>query len=43
MRAAFQKPLTSSRPPVVVLPASEAVGTTAPKMALLICCAVAPG
>ena len=38
-----QKPLTSSRPPVTVLPLREAVGTAEPRIADLICAAVSPG
>ncbi|SEJ35678.1 hypothetical protein SAMN05216327_1092 [Dyadobacter sp. SG02] len=38
-KAAF----TSSRPPVTVFPAREAVGTALDKMAFLICATEAPG
>lgn len=40
---ADQKPLTFRRPPVAVMPLSEAVGTALLRMALRICAAVAPG
>ena len=42
-QAKRQKPLTFSRPPVTVLPESEAVATALDRIALLICEAVAPG
>ncbi len=38
-----QKPLTSSRPPVTVLPASDGVGMVAARIAALICAALAFG
>ena len=43
VRSAGQKPLTLRRPPVAVLPLSEAVGTALPRIAVLICAAVEPG
>ena len=39
---ADQKPLTFRRPPVTVMPLSDAVGTALLRMALRICAAVAP-
>ena len=38
-----QNPLTFRRPPVTVLPLNDAVAVALPRMAALICAAVAPG
>jgi hypothetical protein len=40
---ADQNPLTFNRPPVTHSPASDAVGTVLPRIALLIDAALAPG